>query len=446
MRRLDLGLEEIQEVIDFGDDSELTVYGENEFESSGATDVLESAIETASEAAVGLEEIKEALELSLTNGGLTEQGALFANIAIKNTVAAGYGVAKPLPSMESINSNTGRMQITGFALETVNKEAEGIFARIKAFIQKWIQKVVEFWNKYISNVGRLVFSAKKLATKAREHKGVVKEKEIELSGALLENLQINSEINFSKIIAGIKSLETTVNPKNSETIALILEQTAEKLSNFDVSTVEKAEALKTILDGEIFSSDHEIAQWKSGGWTESTYKQFLSTNTVTYLVTPKLIGDKINVVEIKNDLSGRTTGIKVALKDIPGVGRLIKAQKVKALTPDEIETAANAVVSIAGHIVSFKNVISEREKIVNNIVKSAEKLSSKLEKTNLEASKTETYVFLKFYLSSIPAIAQATVAPILDAQKVATGSSRSLYDYAVYSYKNLGEKSTDKKD
>jgi len=139
------------------------------------------------------------LDDTIIAGKVDGATAVMAGHAVSG-VMAGLGATIPVASVESIGQP---MAAADIALESIGTFLEDIWAKIKEFVAKWIQKVKEFWNKHISSAGRLAKAAKSLSEKAGKVTGSKKESKLKIGSSNWGNLAISGSFKSDNVVPGL---------------------------------------------------------------------------------------------------------------------------------------------------------------------------------------------------------------------------------------------------
>lgn len=138
-------------------------------EDTQAIDEIAESTEEGMDAADQLEEVQEVVADAAENGeGLDEVAAEAIRISIA-AIAARVG-ANPksvysLYATENFQSASSRKANTKLALEGITEFLQDLWKRIKAALDKLWVKMKDFWNKHLSNIGRLRAAAESLKKK-----------------------------------------------------------------------------------------------------------------------------------------------------------------------------------------------------------------------------------------------------------------------------------------
>lgn len=195
---IQLGLASDDETLELGGDveavAETAAVAEGAVEVADATDEVVEADQTVdelSEAHENLEEVSEALEEAAANGGISQESARFAHLAIKAACGRFYSpaIASALPSVESFTGSSSRQRNTTIALESVGTMLRSFWDAIVRQIKKLWATVKNWYLKVLDAAPRLKKKAESLAKAAGDITGAPGEKNIDIG--VLRQLHLN---------------------------------------------------------------------------------------------------------------------------------------------------------------------------------------------------------------------------------------------------------------
>ena len=144
-------------------------------EEASDADSQETAIDDGMGAAGQLEEIESVVEASIEEGeGLDPIAAEAVRIAVE-AICARVG-ANPksmyaLYATENFQSASSRKANSRIALEGIGDFLKNLWEKIKAAVSNLWEKVIAFWNKHISNLGRVLKALESAKKKVSDIKG-----------------------------------------------------------------------------------------------------------------------------------------------------------------------------------------------------------------------------------------------------------------------------------
>ena len=174
-------LEELDEVVDAGEMEASVEEGEvadvqvDVEEEVAEVGSQETAIDDGMGAAGQLEEIEDVVEASIEEGeGLDPVAAEAVRIAVE-AICARVG-ANPksmyaLYATENFQSASSRKANSRIALEGISDFLKSLWEKIKAAVSNIWTKVTEFWNKHVSNLGRVLKALESMKSKISATKG-----------------------------------------------------------------------------------------------------------------------------------------------------------------------------------------------------------------------------------------------------------------------------------
>lgn len=210
-RKLFVSLEDDLETPEVVAEETVTV-AENDAEAAVAVinetvEDIKEDVETIEEAASDIETLEdhtEVVEESLAEDGegITEEHAKTLDIAVEHILKKlNYPKYKNL-SVENFGSVHSRKQATKIALEGFKETIVQLWEKLKAVAKQMWEKVVEFYNKYFTEVGRLKNGIVALEKQVKEAKGSPKEATLKASGLTKAFWDFNAkEVKPEQIIA-----------------------------------------------------------------------------------------------------------------------------------------------------------------------------------------------------------------------------------------------------
>lgn len=210
---------------------------------------MDTAI-TEGEAAAGqLEEVQEVVESSLAEGGeegLSPVAAEAIRLAIEAISArVGYNPKSvyALYATENFSSASSRKANTKIALEGVGEFLKDLWKKIKAAVSKMWEKVVAFWNKHLSNLGRAKKALESMKAKVSASTGTPQKGFIEEGPSSLASAFQTDEISaasVTKIIDAHKEFTAEVGKINADAVT-----TAISANKLTATAKDDEEAIKT---------------------------------------------------------------------------------------------------------------------------------------------------------------------------------------------------------
>lgn len=210
-RKLFVSLEDDLETPEVVAEETVTV-AENDAEAAVAVinetiEDIKEDVETIEEAASDIETLEdhtEVVEESLAEDGegITEEHAKTLDIAVEHILKKlNYPKYKNL-SVENFGSVHSRKRATKIALEGFKETIVQLWEKLKAVAKQMWEKVVEFYNKYFTEVGRLKNGIVALEKQVKEAKGSPKEATLKASGLTKAFWDFNAkEVKPEQIIA-----------------------------------------------------------------------------------------------------------------------------------------------------------------------------------------------------------------------------------------------------
>lgn len=171
----------------------------------------EAAVADGIGAADQLEEIEDVVEASIEEGeGLDPIAAEAIRIAVE-AVCARVGASPKsmyaLYATENFESASSRKANTRFALESVSDFLKNLWDKIKAAVSNIWQKVVEFWNKHLSSLNRVLKALESMKARVSSTKGApqLTDKDVKASGGLIATFPGTGDLTVASVTAFVNT-------------------------------------------------------------------------------------------------------------------------------------------------------------------------------------------------------------------------------------------------
>ena len=143
-----------------------------------------------------MENMESAVAESAEEGGLDETAAKVTEVAMESYCAR-WGIQRTRVATESFAGGS-RQQATQVALEGIGDSIKGAFEAFGKWLQELVNKIRDFWVKYI-NAGKAVKKrAQKLKQRLSNGLGAIKKDHI--SGAWAKDLLINQKVDIATVL------------------------------------------------------------------------------------------------------------------------------------------------------------------------------------------------------------------------------------------------------
>lgn len=233
---------------------------------------VESGVEEGMDAAEQLEEVQDLVEQAAEGEGLDPVAAEALRIAVEAICARVGANPKSVYSLyatENFQSASSRKANTRIALEGVSEFLKNLWEKIKAALKSLWDKVVSFWDKHVSNLGRMVKALESMKDRAAKASGSYKFKPVEAPASLLSIFPTKQAVFDSAVIDTYQ--KTLADAKKAlEGNFRILEGVAEGSELFS-----KVGALVSKLaqaNGEVIAFGSESQPLPGGKYYKWTYK------------------------------------------------------------------------------------------------------------------------------------------------------------------------------
>lgn len=327
---------------------------------------MDSAIDEGTEAADQLEEVEELIEGSLEEDGegLNEVAAEAIRVAVEaicSKVGANPKTMSVLYATENFRSASSRRANTQYALESVSEFLKNLWERIRSAISNLWSKIVDFWNKHASSLGRLL-------------------KALEAGKKRAQALQGNPSFDLVDVPAGLRNTFPVKGDLGEAEVTAYVEVSANAFKQIDqnfkvLEDASKTKALSEIQDNVVkpFQSSKGITiafgdekQPCAGG---KYYKWNFKSDVVETLET----GDKVIAIEVDEDHGEFTDGRAEAQL------RIIGKDKLKAILTDSVNATKG--------IIKYRDKAESRARKVNDTLKAISSSIAKLESKDPKAHK-----------------------------------------------------------
>lgn len=217
---------------------------EAEMAEDGGAEMTETtdAIDEGVEAADQLEEVEEVVEKAEEEGGLDPVAAEAVRIAVEAIASkVGYPAKNiyTLYASESFGSSSSRRANTRLALEGIGEFLKDLWDRIKAAIKGLWEKIVAFWNKHVSTLGRLLKAIEsmkdKVSAASSKTRSAKANEDLKCPSSLANIFQTGDYL-------GLQDVKKIIEEHNSKTDALktgivgVYESQTNSINAFDITT------------------------------------------------------------------------------------------------------------------------------------------------------------------------------------------------------------------
>lgn len=414
------------------------IFEPEEIEGDSASDaeVVEDAISEVEEVGEGLESLKEALSVSLADGGMNAQSAMFASLAYSGLTGKWVPAATDMPALESFETAGGRLQATTYAMESIGNTLKAWWEKLKALVGKWVEAVLSFWMKHASAAGKLAKASDALAKKTREYTGAGKKKEAEIELAAKEVVNLTSthgeKVSEAEIVSGLQKLMAEVKRIGGEKALLqAVETMGQRVGAFKFDDEDAGKEIETLkLEAAVKAVEDTI------GGKEGDHLGKKSSESVKFVASEAMFGNRVLLAKVVGDAKDQLESIEVALVEADKKAKH-EAQKVEALDVKQIQALAKVISGIAGTVRDTKVDGGKQKQAINELKAGYDKAVKDLDKSNWSKEHKQQYNKAKALLSGYSKLAMAVLKPYNDIQTQAIVSARAAFNYAAKSYKNL---------
>lgn len=325
------------------------------------------AVETAVGDAETLADVADKMEATEETGGMTEQAAAIAEVAIEALrERLCIRRAKALPAMESFGSESSRMKATSIAVESIREELKKVWQAIVAMLKKVYEAIKGFMKSIFDTNTKLKEKAEKLLKAVDSVEGKPEATEFEapkVAGVLCLGGKVSSE----GVVKGLKELsgdlEKTAGIFNSlgDFIpAAQIEGIIKNKESFDALELQfnKPEGMEAVEDDRYGKAPEKMAVFVSGE---------MLGNTVIKAVVP--------AAEAKGQES-----FDLAAKTSISVEKFDTKQKevtaVPTLDAAEMRAVLGGVVEATKAMEDFKPAVEKADDLMSKTIQAALKATA----------------------------------------------------------------------
>ena len=274
-----------------------------------------------------MENMESAVAESAEEGGLDETAAKVTEVAMESYCAR-WGIQRTRVATESFAGGS-RQQATQVALEGIGDSIKGAFESFGKWLQELVNKIRDFWVKYI-NAGKAVKKrAQKLKQRLSNGLGAIKKDHI--IGGWARDLLINQKVDIAATMKFIDNCDKGIagyGKKLEDTISLIKFGGDRVFKHIDASQV--ALSVMYAAAGMYFPAVVTVAQLRGAGRVPSNAKD------LEIYATP---GEGY-VVSFTNPDDGRKS-IKFAQHEVTDK---VRDQELKTPSSSDLDKAVEALI------------------------------------------------------------------------------------------------------
>lgn len=162
-----------------------------------------------------VQDISDAVEGAAEQGGMDETAAKVVDVAVE-AIATRWGIRRNKLGLENFNG-ARKAQGTRVAMEELGEMAKDLWAKFIAWVKEIINKLKDFWLKYMNAGKALRTRADKLSD--RLGKGLGEKSKDKIGGGWLSKLALDGKVD----VEGSKALAVTSSAKVGEVIGATVE-------------------------------------------------------------------------------------------------------------------------------------------------------------------------------------------------------------------------------
>ena len=387
---------------------------------------IKEDVETIEEAASDIETLEdhtEVVEESLAEDGegITEEHAKTLDIAVEHILKKlNYPKHKSL-SVENFGSIHSRKKATKIALEGFKETITELWEKLKAVAKQMWDKVVEFYNKYFTELGRLKSGLDALEKQVKEAKGGPKESVIKNNSLVKAFYDFKSKsIKIDEVIANHIGVT-----KGGLSFADGLTSLADSLASLFKKNADKVDLGEEAL-GEIVNVNDKLFDVLLSGKEEAG--PFFNGSSFTLKEEEGSIGNQKMKFLVINYIPGEIKAEGLPALDKAGCEKyLSQAKELLVLTEKYKEKQAK--------IKAFQAAIGKISDAAISIIKTSSEEDAEGKKKVLNAGRTLITKLNTFYTRALTSI------PGLN-----TNVIKAAMNYVQASLRNMGEAAAETKE
>jgi hypothetical protein len=365
-------------------------------------DQTHEAIEEAQDSSEQLEEVAAGLESMIEAGrGLSADAAMFAHQAA-GFATRKFGIAAPMPSMESFSTGaSGQFAQTKASLEGIKETIQKIWNWIKAQFAKLRGHIKDFWLKTFDGAARLKKRADAMAKKASSVTGAAKEANVTVPADLVAKLHVNNQLDVDSALAVLKPVVEEFMEKATDASVEAAEKAADAVKSSDFADAGKLQ--QAIIDfvkaigGTGFPSvcTHNVSSEKAyeyvkedpaGNLEARATSELPGGQRVVYVAQTKIAQDP----EAGLKAAAKVKGMLVPQRDKAAEA---KEKKIPTLPGTKVQNLCEEVSALATLVEGFRRNFQNQEKAKDAFVSAGKHVESeapKAEKLDAAGQKLAT--------------------------------------------------------
>jgi hypothetical protein len=314
------------------------------------------AIDEGIEAADQLEEVQELVKDSVENGeGLNPVAAEAVRIAVEaicTRIGANPKSVYTLYATENFKSASSRKANTAIALEGIGDFLKNLWEKIKASLSSLWDKITAFWNKHISNLGRLLKALEASKNKAAQLKGNPTLESVEVPSSLRNVFPTTGSLDVDKVKKYLTNVSNLISSSNAA-------NTINTIYSFTTELVNATQSTSSIKDE-----------------ANKVYDKFGITNNglniVIGTVTDCMPGGHYTTINLKVEEEG-TPGdeeYKLSIDEDSGVvTNDNNKNKLEVANKDKIKDLLTATIAMVKEAIKYNSKVTNRAKTTNDNIK-----------------------------------------------------------------------------
>ena len=415
------------------------IVGEDRAEVAEVAADIESDVADVAQAdadAAELDEIGEVAQAAVDSGeGLSEQAAEVATIAIERIHnRLGFsGKQRIIAATESFGHANTRLASTKLVVESISETIKSIWEAIKAMAKRIWDKISAFFKKIFGSAKSLRDHLENLKKRAQNIAADAKEKEKELTGALVKKISVNKKADmasYKEIVDNSLALATISGSIAAESagVASGVTSLTAGLQSAGVNQTNLNSFAHTLDSsyGKIAGLMAQLAKVNASGVSAKRKKPTTSKTTVKSTVTygPFAHGQVIVAENLAKTFSvgGSSVSFNSVSISFETMGEKEFADKAKALNKGEIVAVLDLAIKCASeaedmekNAKNIQKVIDESQKAADNVLKATGSMVEKDGSSNARVAMNEAREAISSVFGLVNQLGQRIPAALINA-------------------------------
>ncbi len=397
-------------------------------------------LDTLSNAAMGLDTIRNGLLKVKNNGNLNKNTALLLKVGLDSITRITKVDCTDLMVAQECFSDTDSMELaTNYSVESIKSMIGNLFKKILSGIASFGNMVSDFYSRHAGWAKRMERAARALQKKAKEAGMSPKSPSVTIGGEVFRGISVNG--NTESLIERVKFLNDTLNSTDDLAVSKLVGDEFEILSKLDTSSkeaIDKSVAetkikeklnITTVVTDLIKHANNGIIELKGD-------TRYHDANTVYFTPKTQWLGDKRLVFVLRHEADKLVHALAVNYVDSYPNKKYASAS-VKSLQTNEIVELLTATIDILVSVQKSNYGARERRKNVDSLASTAERIVKDLDAKEEAIGSTEGFKLLKTWCLGLGTTSTHMLKPSIGINTSACSTAKATYGYALACYKNL---------